>query len=399
MKKLFLFLSFIVTVVNANAATRTSVAAGAALNPFVWDCNCIPLPGDDVVINHAITLNTDFGYSSGSITVNASGSLTGDVANRIIAVGGGFFVNHGTVNVGYIYHSAGTFTNHGTMTAPNAFGTDASANTVNHGTLTIPDSLYINTNATLTNNGTLTVNIVAMAGNLTNTGNFNGTGIWTTGTIQHNSGSFVCDDIYNGGTVNTGAPMHITNDFWNTENVDINHDLVIDHSFYNGDTTGGGATFNNDGIVSVGADWSNSKTVSGSGRFCISGISSNSGSITGTLDICDQSGGGGIDLNSGTIAGTVTTCAINCNVDVAEEESSNAITVYPNPFNEMIEIRAEKVLNYDLVVVNAIGQTVVSMQYQASTIRLDGSKLPSGMYFYKLSSGNKLVSSGRMVKR
>lgn len=388
---------FSLLALGSFAQTRTTIANGNATNPFTWDCTCVPTSGNDIVINHQLTLDVDFAYTSGSVTVNASGALLGNSPNRILAVGGGAFHNYGNVNIANMYQNGGTFMNHATMTITNAFGVDLTAVTSNMGTFTVSDSLYINSSATFSNTGTLNAVVTASAGTLTTTGSFTGTDLWTTGTVNHNSGSFSIANIYNSGTLTTQAPMIVSNDFWNAENVDINHDLIISHSLYNGDTTGGGATFNNDGLVSITQDFVNSKTVSGTGRFCIGQGTTNSGSINGTLDICDQTGGS-IDLNSGTVAGTVTFCATSCNVGV-EETSSNEVHIVPNPFNDVFEIRSEQSMNYQLTVVNAIGQQVLSMNYNGNVIRLDASTLSSGMYFYRLVSNRELVSSGKLIKR
>lgn len=398
MKKFLLLLLFFSGWSLSEAQTRTTVANGNATNPLTWDCMCIPAAGNTIVINHHLTLDVDFAYASGSITVNSGASISGNSPNRILAVAGGFFTNHGTVTLANMYHSGGNFTNNGSMTISNAFGSDQSALTTNAGTFYVTDSLYINTNASFSNTGYLEAEVTASAGTLTNSGTFSGNHLWTSGTLNHNSGSFALSDIYNSGTVNTNAPMFVFNDFWNSENIDINHDLSIGHSLYNGDTTGGGAIFNNDGLVSIVQDFTNSKTVSGSGRFCVGQGTTNSGTISGTLDICDQTGGA-FDFNTGTIAGTVTYCAVSCNVGLDEENAEHTVLVVPNPFNDQFEIRTNRAMPYQLTVVNAIGQQVLHSSFNATTIRLDAAELPAGLYFYRLSSSDTLVSTGKLIKR
>jgi hypothetical protein len=70
---------------------------------------------------------------------------------------------------------------------------------------------------------------------------------------------------------------------------------------------------------------------------------------------------------------------------------------YPNPFNPSTEIKfsVEVTDHARLDVYNALGQKVVTLfddvaeagHYQ--TVRLNGSRLASGMYFYRLASGKK----------
>lgn len=394
-------LLFFLIIIHANSAwtqTRTTIANGNATNPFTWDCTCIPVPGNNLVINHQLTLDVDFAYTSGTVTINSGAAVTGNSPARILGVGGGSFLNNGTVTVANMYHQAGTFTNNGIMNVANAFGVNLGANSVNNGSVTITDSLYIAASSYFTNNGNLNATVIANAGHFHNAGAYTGTDIWTSGMIMHNAGaSFSITNLYNSGSVTSNSPMTISNDLWNSENIDINHNLLIGHSFYNGDTTGGPAVFTNDGIISIAFDFANSKTVNGTGKFCINGSTNNSGAINGTLDFCDLSGGS-IDLNVGTVAGTVTFCVNSCNIGVIENETES-VTVYPNPFENTFEIRTNKVGSYRVQIVNAIGQEMLDQQFNASVVKLDASSLAAGVYFYRLSLANELVSTGKVIKK
>lgn len=397
MKKIFTFLITSAVLSGVQAQTRTTVQNGNATNPLTWDCTCIPVPGNDIVINHQLTLDTDFAYTSGSVTVNSGAAINGNSPQRILGVGGGTFTNNGSVTVANMYHSAGTFNNNGTMNVSNSFASDQTAQTQNNGSVTITDTLYINTNAKFTNSGTLNAPVTASAGHLHNEGNFTGTDIWATGMTMHVTGSFSISNLYNSGSFSTSAPASISNDLWNSENATIGHDLTIGHSLYNGDTTGGPANFTNNGLISVVQDFVNSKTVAGTGKFCIGQSTTNSGAINGTLDFCDQTGGA-IDFNSGTVAGTVTFCATSCNLGVTEQSKDN-ITVYPNPFNNQFTIKTGRAGAYRVQLVNAIGQIMLDQAFNSDQIRLDATYLPEGIYFYRLVTDTSLVSTGRLIKR
>jgi hypothetical protein len=398
MKKLFLILSAAFISAFSLAQTRTTITNGNATNPFTWDCTCIPVPGNTIIVNHALTLDTDFAYTSGSVTVNAGGSITGNSAQRIFGVGGGSFTNNGTVDIANIYHSSGTFVNASTMTASNIFGIDATATTQNTGNLTVSDTLLVNTNATLINSGTLYAYVAGVAGVLTNSGTYSGLVYGTTGALNHNSGSFTVTDFANSGTVIANGGMVVNNDFFNSENVDINAQLVIGHSLYNGDTVSMTATFVNDGIISITTDLLNSRTINGTGRFCVGQISSNSGTITGTLDFCDLTGGG-VDFNSGTIGSSVTFCAVSCNLDVSQAELQPTISLYPNPFNDQFEIQMSETGEYEIYLVNSLGQSVMHVTMTGQTFVFDGSSFSPGIYYYKVICSEKsIVSSGKLVR-
>jgi hypothetical protein len=68
---------------------------------------------------------------------------------------------------------------------------------------------------------------------------------------------------------------------------------------------------------------------------------------------------------------------------------------YPNPFNPVttIEFSIPKQEFVSLKVYNILGEEIStlvnsSMQTGKYSVYFDGSKLPSGMYFYKLTAGN-----------
>ena len=323
MKKLLL----LVVVCSATSAfaqpTRTTIQNGTALSPFTWDCTCIPALTDNIVVNHTLTLDIDYGAVSGSLTVGAAGSIVGSVPTRIIAVMGSSFVNNGTVTVGNIYHSADAFTNNGTLTATNLMGINLNAICNNYGTMTINDSLGIDTTAQLHNFGYLNPFATFNAGLLMNHLSFTGGDVWSTGTFDNLGGggmsimNLYTDGIFaNTSFLNVNASLYNSNTFTNT------HQIVVDVNLLNGDTINGTATFTNSGIVSVGNDLLNSETINGTGgKFCVQNQTSNSGAISGTIDICDLTGGN-IDLNIGTVAGSVTFCSNYCSIGITENETS-----------------------------------------------------------------------------
>ncbi|MFZ5553687.1 MAG: T9SS type A sorting domain-containing protein [Bacteroidota bacterium] len=391
-------LLFVTTVAMAQP-TRTTVQNGNATNPLTWDCTCIPLPGDNIVVNHALTLNTDFAYSSGSFLINASGSCTGDIPTRGMAVLGGSFINHGTFSVGNFYHSGGTFTNDGTILIGNLYGVDQTATETNTGTITISDSLFVNTNAAFINNGNSSAPVIATAGTITNNSTMSCSYLWNSGTVNHNSGVMtVTNDILTSGTINVNASLSVDYDIWNSGVFDNGTSQIdVGHSLYTGDSTALPATFTNDGLISVNNDLYNNKTLNGSGRFCVGQVTANSGTISGTLDICDQTGGA-IDFNTGTIAGTVTYCAVNCNVGTGDEEKDE-FSIYPNPFDNQVIIKRTSSDSQNFILLNALGQVVMKMKLTAAQTKLDMSELNSGIYFYSVEENGAKTQSGRLLKK
>lgn len=329
MKKQLLVIALLFATVAVNAqAVRTSIAAGLATNPFTWDCTCFPLPGDSIIINHAVILNNDFGYTSGAIIINASGSLTGDIPMRAFATyGTGRFENHGTFNV---------------------------------------------------------ARVVLFGGSAHNTNNFN-------------ADSLLTNVVNEGGFTNTGN-MQISTSFLNTGDLNVSASglLVVQDNFLHGDTSVAASVhFVCDGTMRVNQDWGNADSISGSGQICIYGTSANWGSISGTLDMCDVSGGGQVDGNFGTIAGSVTTCVSPCNVGVAEYQNI-PVQLYPNPSSDFIQIKSEQ--KTDIMIFDLLGKLV----YQSSTANqlhnVSIGEWPAGVYNYRAIT-NDGMATGKFIKQ
>lgn len=398
MKRISILLCAVIIGVSATAQTRTTVQNGNALTPSTWDCGCIPLPGNDIVINHALNLNTDFAYSTGSVLINASGSCTGDVPTRAMAVAGGSFTNHGNFSIGNFYHSGGTFLNDGTILVGNLYGVDQNATETNTGTITVSDSLFINTNASFINNGTTSSPVIATAGTITNNSNMSCNYLWTSGTVNNTSGIMnVVNDFITSGFVNNNTTLNVDYDIWNSGTFDNNHQIEIGNTLYTGDSTAAPATFTNDGLISIVSDLYNNKTLNGTGKFCVGQVTANSGTISGTLDICDQTGGA-IDFNTGTIAGTVTYCSVSCGVGV-DEDNEDLFSVYPNPFENNITIKKSSGELQLFVLMNALGQEVMKTNLVSVQSKLDVSQLNSGIYFYTVIENGEKVNSGRLLKK
>jgi hypothetical protein len=384
-----------VVIAQEPNATRTSIANGNATNPFTWDCMCLPIPGDNVIINSNVILDNDWGYTSGSLTINAGKSLTGNTATRALAVGGGSFTNNGTTSIALIYHNGGTFVNNGTLNVTESFANGGTVTTVNNQTMTISDSLY--NVATLTNNNTLTSFGTANTGTINNNGSFTTGDLWNSGTVNNLGlpGMHMMNDVYSSGTINNSTHMEVMNDFFNAETVTNNDYLVIGNDLYTGDSVQLTALFTNNGLVSVGAGLYSNQTVTGTGDFCVGVYTANSGSITGTLDICDLTGGS-YDLNVGTIAGTVTFCASSCAVGVKEEEKKE-VKVYPNPFENRLMVNIEGFENAKFSLQNILGQKLISQTISGKT-EIPVVDFESGVYFYTVMVDNKIVSSGKLLK-
>lgn len=385
MKKLLLLsFSFCSAVIGLSQQTITSIANGNASNIFIWDCACIPTFDDDIIINHKVNLDVDWAVNSGgSVTVGVNGELK-QVGLRSVLVDG----------------ASSTFVNNG-FTQINAVGVTNGAQIKNYNHFSITQGLYVGNGSTLINSnlmdgldslmteGDANNSGTIYTGNFLNTGNFVSSGhidcdsIGNSGTFQQTAGSIEGTAIGNSGTYTLNAGwMHARDNWANIENFTINANgtLYCDMNLYNGDTLNGGvANLTNNGAISVGQNFYNFLGLSGSGIICIADESYNSGTIVGTLDICDNTGND-FDYNFGSISGTITYCNSGCQVGVKETDTEASI--YPNPARDIIQIQSKNNFNH-FTILEATSRIVKQGVLEAGNISI--ADLTEGFYILVLN--------------
>ncbi len=362
MKKLFLALFFVIFCLHANAQTVTSVADGNWTNPLTWG-GMPPIPGNTVIINHDVILDTNFAYTSGSITVQSGASLTGNTGLRGLTLnypsGTGFLTVLGSFDVARVSFFADTVSVGGSFNS---------------------DSLY-----------NQSVILISSAGSIHASQFFNGIG----GRIT-NAGEIVSTNLLNLETiVNLGVIQ--SSDFNNCKSLFNNSGAVIalNHDFLNADSITGPAIFTNNGRQEVMNDWQNQDTVYGTGRFCIVNNTNNSGLMSGSFDFCDLTGGN-IDMNTGSIDTTITYCAFPCTPGTNEYVAAPLIKISPNPGDGIFNIDSETEIS-SVEVMNLLGEIVYSQQVDATRFRINLQSCHNGIYFYRLSSKNKIIETGKII--
>lgn len=381
--KFILLLLIASPIVAISQQTVTSIGNGSASNPLNWDCFCFPSTNDDIIINHNISLDVSWLINGGgSITVNSGGKLLqSGMRDLLIDGAGSSYTNNGISsinNIAIINGGSGTNSGSYSMTQALYIGSGSSFN--NSGLLDGLDSVM--TEGMFTNSGTFYM------GNFLNTGQFLNSGVIASDSMG-NTGSFSSIGGYmsfaafgNSGTFNmTNAGwMEVEENWFNIGDFTLGNGLYIyaRNDFFNGDTLGGFATLTNDGIIEVSNNFYNGWDLDGSGKFCIANESYNAGTITGTLDICDNTGID-FDFNVGTIAGTITYCQPGCYVSIDENEISTRI--YPNPSNG--ELTIESNMNYSKYTIYSIsGSKLIDNKLEGKNLQLSG--LAPGTYILEL---------------
>jgi len=400
-----LLIGLILTTANAQI---NSTQDGNWTNPATWGGMTVPTPGTDVIINHNVILNMDYGYSSGGITISANGSLVEDATLRILAMNGGYLVNNGSMTINSIALYIGKITNNNNMQINQYFYVLDSL--INTGSIVNMDSTYLKayasfsatssfdsdafwTDSLLYNSGDIhSVNFLN-TDYFQNNGRIYATNHASTG-IEENNGEIYVYDISNAGVFGNSGQIYASHSFSNFEIFNNNSGawLEMDADFLNADSTGLNATFTNNGTVVTGNNWGNNDTIYGtSGEFYVQNISSNVGYMDGTFDFCDATPPGTtpyIDINTGFFGGGITFNCIHQNV---ETETDAAISIYPNPANNHITISGMQAKG-EILILNIAGQILIKEEVKTSATQqtIDIENLSSGMYIIQYKTTDKM---------
>lgn len=370
MKKILRFTTVILALTMLQNITfaQTTVANGNWSDPTTWG-GMPPIGTGTVVINHTVTLDMDYSHTAGSITIGTNGALNGVSPMR------GFALNYpsgtATITINGSMYIARTLLNSGTVTNSGTFQADS---LLNYATITNNSSATINATQFMNNTG----------GSITNNGTISTFNFLNLETIS-NTGTIGATDMTNSKTL-TNSSTGV---------------MSILYNFLNSDTLASPAIFTNDGSVTVGHDFQNGinpSTIQGSGRFCVQNNTWNRGTMTGTFDFCDQTGGN-LDLNTGSIGSGITYCAFPCGLGIEKLSESISFSVYPNPFSSQATLHTDYLMqDATLTIVNCYGQTVEQItNISGNTITLSRENLSNGLYFIRLTETDKTIATDRLV--
>ncbi len=336
MKKQFLLFALVFPFLSFSQ-TRTTVANGDFLNPFIWDCTCIPQSGEQAIINHAVVMNTGIYYTAGQITINPSGSLIQDGTDRAFwADGTGSFINNGT------------FTAH---------------------------HLLISPNATLTNEGT----IVGVDS------------VWIQGTFTNNASAEMYDFLNDqtASFTNTGS-VNVLNSMNNQGFIYNSHEIEVGNDFSNCNLQSMDAMFDNAGVFCVSNDFLNcaGDMLDGSGHYYIGGSSANYGSFEGTFTFHTPSGT--IGFQGGNVESSVTVTTGTCSASLSELDPSE-IKVFPNPTTDNWKLSVD---HEEYMLFDCTGVLIQKGQIENYTIL--GRNIKPGIYFLSIENSNVTI---QLVKK
>jgi hypothetical protein len=85
---------------------------------------------------------------------------------------------------------------------------------------------------------------------------------------------------------------------------------------------------------------------------------------------------------------------------IFELESKNHTSVYPNPFTVSTNIEIDPSLNIQSIIIEILdvfGKRVASLQPKDHKFKMQRENLPSGIYFYKITSEDKTIGTGKLI--
>lgn len=363
-----LILLVVVFNIKVSATIYTSAQNGNWLNPLTWSPIGIPVPGDVAIINHNVVLDTSFAYASGSVTINASGSLVQDSPVRDIWLNGtaASFTNNGSVTIRSMLLSAGNFTNSNDFNVKTVANYITLDNTVS-GVVNGVDSLF--NDGTFNNNGV--INIVAF---------YNDSTINNYGAIQ--GLTTVVDSMYNKGYIfNDSLAIIYADSFTNDGNVWNEGRLILNQ------LTSLSGTVSNEKYIQVN-DFTNMGRVQNSDSLIVLGDITNVGRFFSYSNAYLQFNNlshtdplNNLFQNMGTIKGygSITNSSFFVNVNYANLEIDGSFLNYDITFNDAILYNGGtfkvggSFYNYDSINGNYLGRfEVQDTSYNHSSGKMTG---------------------------
>ncbi|MBC7749693.1 MAG: hypothetical protein H7Z76_14165, partial [Methylotenera sp.] len=182
-RKTIFFVVLFFSFIGANAATRTSTAAGGTwATGSTWIGGVAPVAGDDVIIATTGANSVTVGTSTSIVNVTINAGATLNIANRTLTTTG-FFVNNGTLTgTTGIVTLTGNFTNSGNFTLTTGRLTIASGNFNNSGNFTLSGAGRLLLGGNYSTSGSVTLSSALVQ--FTGTANQTIQGLTTTGTVS-----------------------------------------------------------------------------------------------------------------------------------------------------------------------------------------------------------------------
>lgn len=77
--------------------------------------------------------------------------------------------------------------------------------------------------------------------------------------------------------------------------------------------------------------------------------------------------------------------------------NENRVKIYPNPFTSLTTFELPNSASSQLVISDALGRTVKTLNTNSDKIQLSSEGLANGLYFYRVSSNGKQIDAGKLI--
>lgn len=329
---------------------------------------------------------------SGNVTVTAGDVLcisnTGVMSGSIIQ-NGGIVCNEGTIS-GNVSVIGGTFNNYGSITGA--------------GQSIIHNKGAFNNEGTINNGSFITQGNTATINNFANI---------VTGNIDLDSTGLGPRPVFNNNGVIDATSLNMANsDFINDNSVTLSGNMAIGVKAYMLNDgflqIGGNCAVNSAGhirtncVAQVNGNFVNAGMIDGPlsscGGFYVSGFASSSstgriGMDNSYIDICEQGNPNGL-LNSGLLGPNMTQCSCtnSCSVSTGINEllDNSAVSIYPNPVNEVLMINsAFDLSDVEYIVFSSLGEVMLTGALNGNSITV--SSLTPGVYYVAFRKNDRFI--------
>jgi len=147
------------------------------------------------------------------------------------------------------------------------------------------------------------------------------------------------------------------------------------------------------------------------GATGIAGFSEFKGTIVGHNGALDLAGGVALVGRATTTSGALTVDSVNVNItpdcgflantsfDAATK--SKTVTLYPNPFNESLNIviNGSEFSNAEFTIYDTLGRKMSTSTITNQVTTLQTENFPAGMYFYNVTANGKTIQSGKLLAK
>jgi len=141
-------------------------------------------------------------------------------------------------------------------------------------------------------------------------------------------------------------------------------------------------SFDNDSIITSASDALLTPAISGATAYQWS-----NGATTSSL-LVTQSGTYTITVMDGNNCSETATIYVELNVGIPDISLESAITIYPNPASDVVNIRVESIQVKEIAIYSSIGELIKRFDQIEETQQFDTYSLSKGIYFVKVESRN-----------